>query len=265
MTGQKSMSAPQAKRRLLKDIERAQEPLMKDQGIYYVIQGDMMNKGLALIEGPENTPYEGCLLLFSFTFPDDYPFSPPKVFFLTTDAKTRFHPNLYVDGKVCLSILGTYSGPTWSGTQSLSSILLSLQGLLDENPLSHEPAFEKGTLLDHRHKQYADAIEHNMIKLMLSSIQHFEENHERHMWSPFASIVEERLPILKERLSKKIQQKAIFPETLWNSLIYGMSFRSYWKKFKEETPWINNKPERQSKIEWSSQVEASQDELLSKV
>jgi ubiquitin-protein ligase len=225
------MAAPQAKRRLLKDIERAQEPLMKEQGIYYVVDSDIMNKGFALIEGPENTPYEGCLLLFSFVFPDDYPFSPPKVLFLTTDAKTRFHPNLYVDGKVCLSILGTYSGPTWSGTQSLSSILLSIQGILDNNPLSHEPAYEKGTLLDYRHKQYADAIEHNMIKLMIQSISRFEQNKERHEWSPFREIVEQRLPVLKERLSQKILSHSKFPETLWNNLVYGMSCRSFWKAF----------------------------------
>ncbi len=254
------MALPQAKRRLLKDVERAQEPLMQEMGIYYVIQEERMNKGLALVEGPENTPYEGCLLLFSFGFPDDYPFSPPKVLFLTTDGRTRFHPNLYIDGKVCLSILGTYSGPSWSGTQSLSSVLLSIQGLLDENPLAHEPAYEKGTLIDYRHKQYADAVEHNMIKLMLQSIQRFEQTPDHHEWSPFREIVQTNLPRIKDKLAKKILKKAKFPETLWNSLVYGMSCRSYYKSFAESTGWI-----KQSKIEWDSQVEVKQDELLSKV
>jgi ubiquitin-protein ligase len=244
------MAAPQAKRRLLKDIERAQEQLMSEQGIYYVIDEDRVNKGFALLEGPENTPYEGCFLLFSFLFPDDYPFSPPRVLFLTTDGKTRFHPNLYIDGKVCLSILGTYSGPSWSGTQSLSTILLSLQGLLDTNPLAHEPAFERGTLHDYRHKQYADAVEHNMIRLMLQSIQRFEEDPERHEWSPFQDIIQTKLPQIKEKLRQKILAKAKYPEILWNSLVYGMSCRSYYKSFLETTPWI-----KQSKIEWDSQVE----------
>ena len=138
---------------------------MKEQKIWYVTNGDLMTQGFALIEGPENTPYEACLLLFSIQFPDDYPFSPPKVVFLTTDHRTRFHPNLYKDGKVCLSILGTFSGPSWSGTQSLSTVLLSIQGLLDNNPLSHEPAFEKGTLLDPRHSHYAEAVEHNIGRI----------------------------------------------------------------------------------------------------
>lgn len=227
-----------ATRRLLKDIERAQESLMKEQKIYYSIYGDVMTKGLALIEGPENTPYEGCLLLFSISFPDDYPFSPPKVVFLTTDGKTRFHPNLYVDGKVCLSILGTYSGPSWSGTQSLSTVLLSIQGLLDSNPLSHEPAYERGTLLDPRHKEYRDAIEHNFVKLMVDSIRRFEMNEKQHEWSPFSDRVRERLPELKQILGKKIKERSQYPEILWNNLCYGMAFRSFWKKLAEETKWI---------------------------
>jgi len=224
----------QTKRRLLIDIQRAQEPHMKDQGIWYTLDSEKINKGFALLEGPENTPYEGCLLLFSFLFPDDYPFSPPKVSFLTTDGKTRFHPNLYVDGHVCLSILGTYSGPSWSGTQSLSSILLSILVLLDKNPLSHEPCYEKVPLLDSRMTQYADAIEHNLVKLMIESIERFEQNPSCHEWSPFQEVVRERLPVLKEKLRKKIAKKSGFPETLWNNLVYGMSCRSYWKKLAME-------------------------------
>lgn len=232
------MSAPQSSRRLMKDIQRAQEKLMEEQGIYYTFLEDRMDKGFALLEGPENTPFEGCLLLFSFTFPTDYPFSPPKVLFLTSDSKTRFHPNLYVDGKVCLSILGTYSGPSWSGTQSLSTILLSLLALLDANPLSHEPSYEKGTLLSSKHKEYADCVEHNMVRLMINSIKRFEADPNHHEWSFFHDEVCKLLPSLKEKLKKKILVKAEQPEILWNSLVYGMSFRSFWKSYIKEVDWV---------------------------
>lgn len=235
------MAAYQAGKRLMKDIQRAQEKIMIDQGIWYCVKEERMNQGYALVEGPENTPYEACLLLFSFSFPDDYPFSPPKVKFMTSDGRTRFHPNLYVDGKVCLSILGTYSGPTWSGTQSLSTVLLSILALLDNNPLSHEPAFEKGTLLDPKHKQYADAVEHNMVQLMIHSIDRFERIQENHEWFPFEDVVKERLPVLKEKLRKKVLAKAELPETMWSSLSYGMGFRSFWKTFAREVDWISLK------------------------
>ena len=55
-------------------------------------------------------------------FPEDYPSSAPQIQFLTTNGgKTRFNPNLYADGKVCLSILGTWrgeSGEQWSSVQN---------------------------------------------------------------------------------------------------------------------------------------------------
>jgi ubiquitin-conjugating enzyme E2 Z len=233
--------APQTSRRVLKDIQRAQEDLMKEQGIWYFMDDTDITKGKALIRGPPDTPYEGCLLVFSIKFPSDYPFSPPKVLFLTSDGKTRFHPNLYVDGKVCLSILGTFSGPSWSGTQSLSSVLLSILALLDNNPLAHEPAYASGTLLDARHRDYAEFVEHQMIKLMLESVSTFEKTLKYHIWEQFEETVKEQLPSLKDVLAKKILAKQEQPEKLWGSVLYGMGGRSYWKKFSKEIPWIIEK------------------------
>jgi ubiquitin-protein ligase len=231
-------SAPQASRRVLKDIQRAQEPLMQEQGIWYVMDEADLTKGHALIKGPEDTPYEGCLLLFSIQFPSDYPFSPPKVLFLTSDGRTRFHPNLYVEGKVCLSILGTFSGPSWSGTQSLCSVLLSILGLLDNNPLAHEPGFATGTLLSERHKTYADFVEHQMIKHMIHTVQKFEKDDPYTPWILFRETVQEQLPQLKERLKKKVLEREQHPERLWGAVTYGMSGRSFWKQLARETPWI---------------------------
>ena len=231
------MIAPQATRRVLKDIERAREQLMREQGIWYVMDEVVMTKGHALIRGPEGTPYEGCVLVFAIEFQSDYPFSPPKVDFLTSDGRTRFHPNLYINGKVCLSILGTFSGPSWSATQSLSSVLLSILALLDTNPLSHEPAYANGSLLDVRHKTYADFVEHQMIQYMISSIQYFEKD-DFPAWKPFQEILNEQLPSLKQALSKKILAHQHHPETLWGSVMYNMAGRSYWKKMVKETPWI---------------------------
>lgn len=233
-----SLVAPQATRRLLKDIQRAQEPLMKQQGIWYSMNESDITKGFALLKGPEDTPYDGCFLMFSFQFPADYPFSPPKVLFLTSDGRTRFHPNLYVEGKVCLSILGTFSGPSWSGTQSLNSVLLSILGLLDTNPLAHEPGYASGSLLSERHRDYADFVEHQMVKHMIQNIVSFEKDSSVHPWRHFEEIVKEQLPLLKERLKKKVLEKEKHPERLWGHLSYGMAGRSFWKQLARETPWI---------------------------
>ena len=47
------------------------------------------------------------ITFFEFNFPIEFPYEPPKVNYLTTDGKTRMNPNLYEDGRVCLSILNT--------------------------------------------------------------------------------------------------------------------------------------------------------------
>lgn len=66
-----------------------------------------------LMTGPEDTPYANGCFLFDFCMAD-YPVKPPSAKFLTTGSgSVRFNPNLYNCGKVCLSLLGTWSGPGW--------------------------------------------------------------------------------------------------------------------------------------------------------
>lgn len=61
----------------------------------------------SVIVGPMETPYEGGFFYFLVRCPPKYPIEPPLVKLMTTDAgRVRFNPNLYRNGKVCLSILG---------------------------------------------------------------------------------------------------------------------------------------------------------------
>ncbi len=62
----------------------------------------------------------------------------------TTDGGScRFNPNLYADGKVCLSVLGTWPGPSWTPVQTLSSVFLSIQSLMNACPYYNEPGFNE--------------------------------------------------------------------------------------------------------------------------
>ena len=99
-----------------------------------------------LIIGDKSSPYYGGFFMFDLTFPKDYPMNPPSVKFLTTDGKVRFNPNLYANGKVCLSIINTWTGPQWTPVMSLLSVVLSIQSLLKENPIINEPGYENYTL-----------------------------------------------------------------------------------------------------------------------
>ena len=76
-----------------------------------------------VIRGPKDTPYQGGYFYFQIRCPPNYPSSPPKAEILTTDGgRVRFNPNLYRNGKVCLSILGTYEGPGWTPSLNLLSV-----------------------------------------------------------------------------------------------------------------------------------------------
>jgi len=58
-----------------------------------------------------------------------YPFTPPKVRFLTP----IWHPNISVDGKVCISILGE----DWTPALDLVGVIESIRNLLNfPNPNS---------------------------------------------------------------------------------------------------------------------------------
>jgi ubiquitin-conjugating enzyme E2 Z len=126
-------------KRLLNDVKNIIKCPLTENGIYYFHDETDILKGYALIIGPESTPYFGGNYFFEFHFPNDYPHSPPKVFYCTNGENIRFNPNLYKCGKVCLSLLNTWRGEQWTSCQSISSVLLNLCTLLCENPLLNEP------------------------------------------------------------------------------------------------------------------------------
>jgi len=68
---------------------------------------------------------------------------------MTHYKNTRFHPNLYENGKVCLSILGTWSGPGWTKAMSIQTVIITIQSLMDEHPMVNEPGHEKDIGTEH--------------------------------------------------------------------------------------------------------------------
>lgn len=125
--------------RLISDIRYIRKNSLHSEGIYYMHDDEEMLKGYVMIIGPSDTPYENGLFFFDVTFPHNYPHSPPSFTYLTNDGKTRFNPNLYRSGKVCLSILNTWHGEQWTSCQTLSSVLLTLVTIFNDNPLMNEP------------------------------------------------------------------------------------------------------------------------------
>ncbi|KAI9387642.1 hypothetical protein POPTR_010G206766v4 [Populus trichocarpa] len=65
-----------------------------------VDETDMFEWSVSII-GPPDTLYDGGFFNAIMSFPKNYPNSPPTVRFTSE----MWHPNVYPDGKVCISIL----------------------------------------------------------------------------------------------------------------------------------------------------------------
>eukprot|EP00746_Dinoflagellata_sp_MGD_P015275 gnl/MRDRNA2_/MRDRNA2_133851_c0_seq1.p1 gnl/MRDRNA2_/MRDRNA2_133851_c0~~gnl/MRDRNA2_/MRDRNA2_133851_c0_seq1.p1 ORF type:complete len:408 (-),score=61.53 gnl/MRDRNA2_/MRDRNA2_133851_c0_seq1:344-1450(-) len=135
---------PLAQKRIMAEMRLMEKERkgLEESGIFINWDDNDFSKAVAMITGPEDTPYAHGFFFFDIQFPDNYPMYPPKVTFMTGDGRVRFNPNLYVDGKVCLSILGTWQGPSWNSQQSLRTVLFSIQSLLNEHPIQNEPGYE---------------------------------------------------------------------------------------------------------------------------
>ena len=120
--------------------------ILENENIYYKHSDSNILTGYALIIGNNDTPYLYGYYFFKFDFPENYPFSPPKVTFLTNDGKMRFNPNYYSCGKVCLSLLNTWNGDGWTSCQTIYSILIVLSSVLNSNPLLNEPGINSNDL-----------------------------------------------------------------------------------------------------------------------
>ena len=148
------MPSAAVKRILSKDMKAIQRNELDKNGIYIEFNEKDIMEAYALIIGPKDTCYADGFLYFKINFPTNYPFSPPKVLYLSRGS-IRIHPNLYTGrsnedylGKVCLSLLGTWSGPQWTSIMDITSILLSIQSLLTDDPIKQEPGYgnSNGTL-----------------------------------------------------------------------------------------------------------------------
>ncbi|KAI3661243.1 hypothetical protein MP638_005680 [Amoeboaphelidium occidentale] len=104
-----------------------------------------------MIIGPPETLYEGGFFKTRLSFPKEYPQMPPTMKFECD----FWHPNVYLDGKVCISILHPpgddkygYEKPEerWLPVHTVETILLSVISMLsspnDESPANIEAAKE---------------------------------------------------------------------------------------------------------------------------
>lgn len=111
-----------------------------------------------LFVGSVGTPYEYAPFMVDLFLGPNFPIEPPAAHFHSwasegTGMQGRVNPNLYEDGKICLSLLGTWSGDEtkgegWvSGKSTVLQILVSILGLV----LVKEPYYSKSFFVSSRY------------------------------------------------------------------------------------------------------------------
>ncbi|KAK6507394.1 hypothetical protein TWF481_005827 [Arthrobotrys musiformis] len=133
-----------------------------------------------LIVGPRNTPYELAPFVFDFHLGSNFPSAPPTGYFHSwTNGIGRVNPNLYEDGKICLSLLGTWHGEkrteNWSSSgSSILQVLVSLMGLvLVKEPYYNEAGFnvylgaEEATVNANLYSERAYILSRGFVKRVL--------------------------------------------------------------------------------------------------
>ncbi|KAI9507568.1 hypothetical protein F5148DRAFT_1204007 [Russula earlei] len=171
-------------------------PVAWDSSIFLRVDETRVDIIKALIIGPEGTPF-----LFDIFLGHNYNQLPPSVKYMTTNGgKFRFNPNLYADGKVCLSLLGTWAGPGWvSGKSTLLQVLISIQSMiLCEEPYLNEPgwATSSGTP---QSNAYSANIRRMVVKTaMLGNLKNPPD--------PFGDIIRTHFRLKAQSISAQLDQ-----------------------------------------------------------
>ncbi|KAF5188036.1 Ubiquitin-conjugating enzyme e2 e2 [Thalictrum thalictroides] len=117
------MAASRRITRELKDLQKDPPSSCSSAG---PVKEDLFNWEATII-GPTDSPFAGGVFTVKINFPQDYPFKPPKVSFITK----VYHPNINSNGNICLDILKE----SWSPALTIAKVLLSISSLLtDPNP-----------------------------------------------------------------------------------------------------------------------------------
>jgi ubiquitin-protein ligase len=131
-------------------------PLTDGSGIFFRQDCDTLSIFKFLIIPNEDTPYKYGCFVFDVYLSPDFPNVPPQVCHVTSKKNDfRFNPNLYSDGKVCLSLLGTWGGQSASENwippngsnpgSTFSQLMLSIYSMIfTEFPWYNEPGRERG-------------------------------------------------------------------------------------------------------------------------
>ncbi|KAJ2654905.1 Ubiquitin-conjugating enzyme E2 14 [Coemansia sp. RSA 1200] len=145
--------------------------LKKDVNSSFSLEKIVDDNWHVTVFGPPDSYYEYGLFRVEINFPPDYPNEPPELRFLSE----IWHPNVYTDGKVCISILhragddpSNYERPEecWRPVLTAEAVLMSVISLLG-NPNFESPAnIDAANMHKNNLKQYINKVQRCVEKTL---------------------------------------------------------------------------------------------------
>ena len=140
-------------KRVQKEHKILRSPNSLPPGVYVRTWETRLDLLRVLFIGPADTPYANAPFVIDFHLSPTFPTEPPQAFFHSWASESglggvgRVNPNLYEDGKICLSLLGTWEGNKgegWNASRStLLQVIVSILGLvLVREPYFNEAGYE---------------------------------------------------------------------------------------------------------------------------
>lgn len=134
-----------------------------------LVNENIYDWSVALIVLNPDSAYYGGYFKARMAFPHNYPYQPPDFRF----ERPLYHPNVYPDGRLCISILhqpgedvmsGESAGERWSPVQRVESVLISVLSLLDDAEVSSPANVDAGVLLRNDPAAYQDRVRQDRDK-----------------------------------------------------------------------------------------------------
>ena len=128
-----------------------------------LIDENIFEWSVALMPLNPDSLYYGGYFKATMNFPPNYPYAPPTFQF----ERPLWHPNIYTDGKLCISILhtpgedimsGEAAGERWSPVQRVESVLISVLSLLDDAETSSPANVDAGVMLRKDPEGYQERV-----------------------------------------------------------------------------------------------------------
>ena len=216
-------------------------PAEYTNAIFIRVDDERIDYMKVIIMGACNTPYAHGAFEYDIYCPKNYPNESPKMNLCTTGkGAIRFNPNLYHDGKVCLSLLGTWRGTAtenWdSKLSSILQILMSLQAIvMSEEVYFNEPGFEGELgkpIGDKKNRGYCNIVRYGNIKYaMTDQIKNPPQG--------FESVIRRHFYIKKNEILKDVHkwiEHADTQEALYEGLVrdHNSTLANKFKTSKDE-------------------------------